>query len=82
MRAQVVTFAGCLIPSQFARSQATKKTIFTCVYIEKKIFSRTSRPIPMKLSVNHAWAKGILNCSNKGPIPLQRGDNYNNAKMG
>jgi hypothetical protein len=25
MRAQVATFAGCLIPSQFARSQATKK---------------------------------------------------------
>jgi hypothetical protein len=25
MRAQVATFAGCLIPSQIARSQATKK---------------------------------------------------------
>jgi hypothetical protein len=25
MRAQVATFAGWLIPSQFARSQATKK---------------------------------------------------------
>jgi hypothetical protein len=25
---------------------------------------------------------GILNCSNKGPGPLQRGDNYENAKMG
>jgi hypothetical protein len=26
--------------------------------------------------------KGILNCSNKGPGPLQRGDNLKNAKMG
>jgi hypothetical protein len=25
---------------------------------------------------------GILNCSNKGPCPLQRGDNLKNAKMG
>jgi hypothetical protein len=25
---------------------------------------------------------GILNCSNKGPGPLQRGDNHKNAKMG
>jgi hypothetical protein len=25
--------------------------------------------------------KGILNCSNKGPGPLQRGDNYKNTKM-
>jgi hypothetical protein len=26
--------------------------------------------------------KGILNCSNKGPGPLQRGDNDKYAKMG
>jgi hypothetical protein len=25
---------------------------------------------------------GILNCSNKGPDPLQRGYNHKNAKMG
>jgi hypothetical protein len=47
----------------------------------KTIFSRTSRPISMKLSINHAWVKGILNCSNKGPGPLQRVDNYKIAKM-
>jgi hypothetical protein len=44
--------------------------------------SRTSRPISMKLDTNHAWVKGILNCSNKGPDPLQKGDNYKIAKMG
>jgi hypothetical protein len=47
-----------------------------------KIFSRTSRPISIKLSINHPCVKGIINCSNKGPCPLQRGDNIKNAKMG
>jgi hypothetical protein len=36
------------------------KTIFTYVYIEKIFFSRTSRPISMKLSINHPWVKEIL----------------------
>jgi hypothetical protein len=35
-------------------------------------FSRTSRTISIKLGINHPWVKGILNCSNKGPGPLQR----------
>ena len=26
--------------------------------------------------------KEILNCTNKGPGPLQRGDNYKNTKLG
>jgi hypothetical protein len=30
----------------------------------------------------HPKVTGILNCSNKGPGPLQRGDNHRNAKMG
>jgi hypothetical protein len=53
------------------------KTIFTYVYI-KKIFSRASWPISMKLDKNNALVKGILICSNKGPDPLQRGDNHKN----
>jgi hypothetical protein len=57
------------------------KTIFTYVYIEKKFFSRSSWPITIKLGINHPWVKGILNCSNKGPGPLQRGDNHKNVKM-
>jgi hypothetical protein len=44
-----------------------------------KIFSRTSRPISIKLGLNNPWVKGILNCSNKGPGPLQRGDKYKNG---
>jgi hypothetical protein len=56
------------------------KTIFTCVYIEKKIFSRTNWPISIKLGTIHPWVK--VNCINKGSIPLQKGDNHKNAKMG
>jgi hypothetical protein len=53
------------------------------MFILKKICSsRTSWPISIKLGINHPWAKGILNCSNKGPGPLQREDNYKNQKMG
>jgi hypothetical protein len=52
------------------------------VFILKIIFSRTTRPILIELSISHSWVKGILNCSNKEPGPLQRGDNYKIAKMG
>jgi hypothetical protein len=38
--------------------------------------SRTSRPISIKLRTEHPWLKEILNCSNKGPDPLQRGGNH------
>jgi hypothetical protein len=52
------------------------------MFILKKIFSRTSRPISIKLGIIHSWIQGILNCSNKGPGPIQRVDNHKNAKMG
>jgi hypothetical protein len=51
------------------------------MFISKKIFSRTSRPISVKLGTSHPWVKGILKCSNKWPGPLQRGDNHKNAKI-
>jgi hypothetical protein len=50
---------------------------------ENSIFSYTlenSRPISIKLGINHPLAKEILNCLNKGPGPLQRGNNLKNAK--
>jgi hypothetical protein len=53
------------------------------MFILKKIFfSRTSWPISIKLGINHPWVMGIINCSNKGPGFLQRGDNHRNAEMG
>jgi hypothetical protein len=36
----------------------------------------------MKLYTNLALVKGILNCSNKGPDPVQRRDNNKYEKMG
>jgi hypothetical protein len=52
------------------------------MFILKKIFSITSKPISIKLGINYPWVKGIVNCSKKGPGPLQRGDNHKNVKMG
>jgi hypothetical protein len=44
-------------------------------------FSRTSGPKSIKLGTNYPWVKEIQVCSNKGPGPLQRGDNHKNLKM-
>jgi hypothetical protein len=46
----------------------------------EKIFSRTSRPISIKLGTNHPWVKEILDYTNKGPGPFQRGDNHKKCK--
>jgi hypothetical protein len=59
---------------------AMGKTIFTCDILTK-IFSRNSRLISMKLGT-FPWVKGILNSSNLGAGPLQRGENHKNTKMG
>jgi hypothetical protein len=49
---------------------------------EKKIFSRTNRPILLKLGTSYLWVRRIHVYSNEGPGPLQRGDNHKNVKMG
>jgi hypothetical protein len=49
------------------------------MFILKKIFSRTSWSISIKLDINHPRVKGILNCSNKGSSSLQRGDDHRNG---
>jgi hypothetical protein len=36
----------------------------------------------IKLGTNYPWVKGIQISSNKGPGPLQSGDNHKNVKMG
>jgi hypothetical protein len=39
------------------------------MFLLKKIFfSRTSRPISMKLGINHPWVKGILIVQIKGQV--------------
>ena len=47
----------------------------------KILFSRTAGQISTKLGTNHLWAKGIQFCSNEGPGPFPRGDNYEIAKI-
>jgi hypothetical protein len=49
--------------------------------LKKKIFSRTSRLISIKLGTNHPWVKEILDYTDKGPGPLQSVDNRKNAKI-
>jgi hypothetical protein len=45
--------------------------------LKKKFFSRTGRPISIKLGTNHPWVKEIFDCTNKGPYlvraPLMAG---------
>jgi hypothetical protein len=48
----------------------------------KIFFFRTNWPNSIKLDKNCSWVKGIQVYSNKGPCPLQRGDNHKNVKMG
>jgi tRNA splicing ligase len=66
-----------MVPGSWEGPQYGKPYLHVFI-LKIKIFSRTSRPISIKLDTNHAWVKGILNCSNKGPDPLQRGDNHKN----
>ena len=49
--------------------------------ILKIFFSRTTGPISTKLGTNHLWGKGIQVCTNEGPCPFPREDNYHIAKI-
>ena len=44
-------------------------------------FFRTTGPVSTKLGTKHPWVKGIQVCSNEGPSPFPRGDNYQIAKI-
>ena len=46
----------------------------------KIFFSRTTEPISTKLGTKHPWVKWIQVCSNDGPSPFPRGDNYKNSE--
>ena len=45
------------------------------------INGRTTRSISIKLGTKHPWVKGNQVCSNKGPCPFPRGNNYDIAKI-
>ena len=38
-------------------------------------------PISTKLGTKHPWVMGIQVCSNEGPCPIPRGDNYKKGKI-
>ena len=44
-------------------------------------FLRTTGPISIKLGTKHPWVQGIKVCSNEGPCPFPRGDNYEIVKI-
>ena len=44
-------------------------------------FSRTTGTISTKLGTKYSWVKGIQVCSNEGPCPYPRGDNYKTTKI-
>ena len=44
--------------------------------LPKIFFSRTTGPISAKLGTKYSLMKGIQICSNEGPYPSQRGDNW------
>jgi hypothetical protein len=48
----------------------------------KIFFSRTRRPISIRLDTNYPCVKVNQVSSNKGPGPLQRENNHKNVKMG
>jgi hypothetical protein len=50
--------------------------------LEKKIFSKTSWPISIKLDANYLCRKGIQVCLDKRTDPHQRGDDQKNANIG
>jgi hypothetical protein len=61
---------------------AIGKTILTYMFLLKK----KNLPKNQHTNFNQTWykspLKGILNCSNKVPDPLQKGDKYKFAKRG
>jgi hypothetical protein len=65
-------------PSQRGNNSERVKMHFNLL----KIFSRSSKPNSIKLGTHYPYLKGIQVCSNKGPGPLQRGDNHKNVKIG
>jgi hypothetical protein len=66
--------------SPFPRGDNSKRVKIRWKFL--KIFSRTRKPNSIKLGTNYPWVKGIQVHTNKGPGPLQRGDNYKNVKLG
>jgi hypothetical protein len=57
---------------------------YMCLYFFKKKNLQIDQQanFNQQLGTNNPLIKGIHNCINRGPGPLQREDNHKNAKMG
>jgi hypothetical protein len=85
--AQIILGEGIQVGSNeggfpFPRGDNTCSKRVKIHWIFLKIFSRTRRPNSIKLNATYPWVKGSQVYLNKGPCPLQRGDNDKNVKMG
>jgi hypothetical protein len=67
--------------SPYPRGDNSERVKLHCIFFFK-ILCRNSRPNSIKPSAHYPWVNGIQDCWNKGPDPLQRGDNHKNVKMG
>ena len=76
-------FTGSPEPkTQVSFSDQNLSVVCRCQKKKLKIFfSRTTKPISTKLGTKFPWVKGIQVCSNEGPRPFPRGDNYEIAKI-
>ena len=69
-------------PCPFPRGDSCNYVIAKIHWRNLKIlYSKIIRPILTKLGTKHPWVKGTQVCSNKGPCPFPRGDNYEIAKI-
>ena len=66
--------------------QITSCCLKLFIFLTRKIiffifFSRITGPISIILGTMHHWLKGIQVCSNEGPSPFPRGENYEITKI-
>ena len=67
-------------PRPFPRGDNYEKVKIHSLPNLKIFLSRTTGLISTKLGTKHPWVMEIQVCSNEGPHPFPRGDNYEIAK--
>jgi hypothetical protein len=75
---QVCSYEGNIPP---ARGDTSERVKVHGKFL-KIFFSRTRRPISIRLGTNYLWVKVNQVSSNKGLGLFQREDNHKNVKMG
>ena len=65
----------------FPRGDNEKKIKNTWTELKNHLFLQNELEISTKLGTKHPWVKRVQVCSNEGPPPFPRGNNYENAKI-